>query len=174
MNKVFIAESLDGYIASANESLDWLYDVEGEGDNGYGNFLKGIDYIIMGRKTFDWLNALNKEELAEWPYKDKKTLVLTHSKSLQGRFSEENVSAFDNIQMLQDLEKDTWIVGGGELIRECLEKNIIDEMIISIAPILLGNGIPLFPKGRFNQKFELKSVKQYGQFVNLHLYKGKD
>ncbi|KXT59423.1 dihydrofolate reductase family protein [Lactococcus sp. DD01] len=113
MIKLFIGESLDGYIATLNESLDWLEEVEGEGDNGYGEFLQDIHYVVMGKKTFDWLSSLEAEALSEWPYKDKKTLVLTHSKTLRGRFSQEDVLAFDNIKMLQNLAEDIWIVGGG-------------------------------------------------------------
>ncbi|WP_455660468.1 dihydrofolate reductase family protein, partial [Pradoshia sp.] len=53
--KVFIATSLDGYITGENESLDWLFRVEGEGDNGYGEFYETVDTILMGRKTYDWI-----------------------------------------------------------------------------------------------------------------------
>ena len=70
--KFFIASTLDGYIATKEESLQWLFDVEGEGDNGYGTFYSGIDTIIMGKKTYDWLE---KEQAGQWPYSDKRPRI---------------------------------------------------------------------------------------------------
>ena len=169
MNKLFIGESLDGYIATLDDSLTWLESVTG--DTGYDAFLNEIDIIVMGKRTFEWLSALDKPTLAEWPYQDKQTLVLTHSSSLQGRFAHENIKVFDDISLLKKRDSPTWLVGGGELIRECLKEGVIDELFISIAPVLLGDGIPLFPKGEYRQDFILESVKQSGQFAQMHYIK---
>lgn len=169
MNKLFIGESLDGYIATLDDSLTWLESVTG--DTGYDAFLNEIDIIVMGKRTFEWLSALDKPTLAEWPYQDKQTLVLTHSSSLQGRFAHENIKVFDDISLLKKRDSPTWLVGGGELIRERLKEGVIDELFISIAPVLLGDGIPLFPKGEYRQDFILESVKQSGQFVQMHYIK---
>ena len=89
--KLFIASTLDGYIATKEESLQWLFDVEGEGDNGYGAFYSDIDTIIMGKKTYDWLE---KEQAGQWPYSDKTSYILTHQK----------ISSTDNIVFI-DKEK---------------------------------------------------------------------
>lgn len=169
MNKLFIGESLDGYIATLDESLTWLESVAG--DTGYDVFLTGIDTIVMGKKTFEWLSALDTDTLAEWPYQDKQTFVLTHKPSLQGRFAHENIKVFDDISLLKKRESQTWLVGGGELIRECLKQELIDELFIFIAPVLLGKGIPLFPMGDYRQNFVLESVQQSGQFVQMHYTK---
>src|SRR5690349_18953980 len=74
---LFIAVSLDGYIATEEDKLDWLFEVEGEGDNGISDFYKTIDTVIMGRKTFNWIN--NPAHIEEYPYADKKNYVLTRS-----------------------------------------------------------------------------------------------
>ena len=89
--KLFIASTLDGYIATKEESLQWLFDVEGEGDNGYGAFYSDIGTIIMGKKTYDWLE---KEQAGQWPYSDKTSYILTHQK----------ISSTDNIVFI-DKEK---------------------------------------------------------------------
>src|SRR5690625_7076730 len=73
---LFIASSLDGYIATNDESLEWLYRVEGEGDNGFSEFYNTVDTIIMGKKTYDWI--LN-QDLKEFPYKNKDCYVFTTS-----------------------------------------------------------------------------------------------
>lgn len=114
--KLFIASTLDGYIATKEESLQWLFDVEGEGDNGYDAFYSGIDTIIMGKKTYDWLE---KEQAGQWPYTDKTSYILTH----------QEISATDNIIFIDkekltelsvnfaDNDKNIWVVGGGEVIK---------------------------------------------------------
>lgn len=166
MNKLFIGESLDGYIATLDDSLAWLESIVG--DTGYDAFVKDIDTIVMGKRTFDWLSSLDTTTLAEWPYQDKNTLVLTHEQYLCGRFAHENIKVFDDINLLKKRENQTWLVGGGELIRECLKQGVVDELFISIAPVLLGDGIPLFPRGEYRQEFILESVQQSGQFVQMH------
>ena len=102
--KLFIASTLDGYIATKEESLQWLFDVEGEGDNGYGAFYSDIGTIIMGKKTYDWLE---KEQAGQWPYSDKTSYILTHQK----------ISSTDNIvfidkEKLTELSVNFAITGG--------------------------------------------------------------
>lgn len=72
----FIAESLDGYIATEDESLDWLFKVEGTGDNGYSEFIKTIDTVVMGRKTYDWVMDMEK---GEYPYEGFKSYIYSRS-----------------------------------------------------------------------------------------------
>jgi dihydrofolate reductase len=73
---LFIAQSLDGYIATKEDSLDWLFKVEGEGDNGYSEFYEEIDTIIMGKRTYDWI--MNYEK-GQFPYKNKNCYVFSRS-----------------------------------------------------------------------------------------------
>src|SRR5690625_3436037 len=73
---LFIASSLDGYIATKDESLEWLFNVDGEGDNGFSDFYKTIDTVVMGKKSYDWVM---KQDLEKFPYKDKECYVFTRS-----------------------------------------------------------------------------------------------
>ena len=144
--KLFIASTLDGYIATKEESLQWLFDVEGEGDNGYGAFYSDIGTIIMGKKTYDWLE---KEQAGQWPYSDKTSYILTHQKIS----STDNIVFIDKEKLTElsvnfaDTDKNIWVVGGGEVIKLFIENHWVDELQVTIAPVLLGDGISLFPSG---------------------------
>lgn len=164
----YIAASLDGYIAAADDSLDWLFNVEGEGDAGYAAYMENVDTIVMGRRTYDWVMA---QEEGNFPYSDQECYVFTSSR--KGRdnfvtFTDEDVTAFaDRLQ--KQPGKDIWVVGGSRLLHDFLQARLIDEFIISIAPTLIGKGIPLFQESGFQQEFTLQNVKRYGQFAQLHL-----
>lgn len=164
---LFIATSLDGYIAASDESLEWLFQVEGEGDNGYSEFNKTIDTVIMGKKTYDWVMEHDPEE---FPYPDKECYVFTRS-SLEDtdgvKFVQGDIPEF--IEQLKDTEgKNIWLVGGGQLLHSFLEKDLVDELIITVAPVVLGNGIPLFFEGDYELKLHLKNTRRFNQFVELH------
>lgn len=164
----FIAVSLDGFIATRDDSLDWLFKVEGEGDAGYAEYIENVDTVVMGRRTYDWVMA---QEDGKFPYTEQDCYVFTSSRTGQDNFvtfTDEDVASFVD-RMLQKPGKDIWVVGGSQLLHAFLQERLIDEFIISIAPTLIGSGIPLFQESGFEQEFTLKSVKQYGQFSQLHL-----
>jgi dihydrofolate reductase len=166
---LYIAASLDGYIATNEESLDWLFEVEGEGDNGYGEFIKNIDCIILGRRTYDWII---KEEKDNFPYKKEKCYVFTNKKE-QLKYAEvvnEDLKTF--ITRTRNEFKNIWIVGGGEIIRQYLELNEIDEFRITIAPVILGKGIKLFHEINKIIKLELIEINKRNQFAEL-IYRRK-
>jgi dihydrofolate reductase len=146
--KLFIASSLDGYIARADHSIDWLFM---DGDYGYAAFYESIDVIVMGRKTYALV-----EKMGSYPYGGKKTFVL--SKSRDGEEDENVVFTKDPIRkLIAQAEKGVWLVGGGEIIREFLQEDLIDEFIVSVHPILLGRGISLFPPNDREIGLELAS-----------------
>lgn len=167
---VFIATSLDGYIATEDDSLEWLFAVEGEGDNGYSEFYDSIDTIILGKRTYDWIM---EHEKGNFPYENKNCYVF--SRTTQGandhvEFVQGNIVEF--IDHLKNSEgKDIWIVGGGDLLTSFIKEDLIDEYIITIAPVIIGKGIPLFNKQDTEIDLELKSVRQFNQFVELHYVK---
>jgi len=167
---VFIATSLDGYIATENDSLDWLFKVEGEGDNGYSEFYSTIDTIILGRRTYDWIMNVEKDN---FPYQDKKCYVFTKSKYEphdQVEFVEGDIVKF--INTLKDTDGgDIWIVGGGNLLSHVIKENLVDEFIITVAPTIIGKGIPLFNKQDNEIELQLKSIRQFNQFAELHYVK---
>ncbi|MDR0299591.1 MAG: dihydrofolate reductase family protein [Streptococcaceae bacterium] len=167
--KLYIATTLDGYIADKNDELQWLFDVTGDGDNGYGEFLDTIDTVIMGKRTYDWLL---ENEPDEWGYSGKDCYVFTHQ-ALPDNDHVKFVHPENLPDFVRTLKGNIWNVGGGELIGLFLENQLIDEFQITIAPVLLGDGIPLFPKGNYSEKLELIETKTYGQFVELHYRKIK-
>ncbi len=164
---VFIATSLDGYIATKADSLEWLFNVEGEGDNGYSEFYETVDTVVMGKRTYDWLM---EQDLEEFPYKNKECYVFTrtyHEDTEDVKFVNEDVSEF--VEHLQSQDgKSIWIVGGGELLYYFIKEQLIDEFIITIAPTLLGKGIPLFKEGDYQLDLVLKGTRKFNQFVELH------
>lgn len=168
---LFIASSLDGYIATENNTLEWLFNVEGEGDNGYSEFYQKVDTILMGRKTYDWVI---ENVTGEFPYANKECYVFTRTSFANHenvKFINEDVIDFTN--KLQKKEgKNIWLVGGGELIYSFIKEKLIDELIITIAPVLIGRGIPLFKQGDFELNLSLIRTRNFNQFVELH-YKVK-
>lgn len=157
---LFIAASLDGYIARADEGIDWLSIVEREGeDYGYAAFFAGIDAVIAGRKTYELGLTFG-----EWPYPNKKTFVFTHRPLVTDRTDVQAVSG-DAAEVLQAIQgqglQNVWLVGGGAIVNAFLKHKLIDEYILSTIPIILGSGIPLFPPPAPEQQVELLTAKTF-------------
>ncbi|SFJ18876.1 dihydrofolate reductase family protein [Thermoflavimicrobium dichotomicum] len=165
---VFIAMSLDGYIARENGSIDWLLEnapTDPE-EYGYSDFYKTIDTVIMGKATYDQLPELSDS----FPYADKKCYVF--SRTASGR--DEHVE-FVNEEIGPFVEKlksqpgaHIWLVGGGELIEGFMEANVVDEFMIGVIPVLIGKGIPLFKKNNRETRLKLKKHFRFGDCVMLH------
>ncbi|HEY9847950.1 MAG TPA: dihydrofolate reductase family protein [Leptolyngbyaceae cyanobacterium] len=136
---LFIACSLDGYIARTNGDVDWLFT---DRDYGYSDFFAKIDTVLMGRRTYEQLLTFG-----EYPYQGTQGFVF--SKTPKSK-SDENVEFISNdvTNFIRNLKhengKDIWLVGGAELIRSCMQEDSIDEFVISLHPIILGEGILLF------------------------------
>jgi dihydrofolate reductase len=155
--RLFIASSLDGYIARTSGDVDWLFTDQ---DYGYTEFLAEVDTVIMGNKTYQQVLSFG-----EYPYKGKKSFVF--SKTLQGEtdnnveFVGGDLKSFINT-LRQSSDRDIWLVGGGETIHYFMKHRFVDELILSIHPIILGNGIPLIVKdASLETVLELKNVKSY-------------
>ena len=164
---VFIASSLDGYIATKEESLEWLFKVEGEGDNGFSAFYETVDTVVMGKRTYDWII---KHEFEEFPYTNKECYVFsrsTYEDNENVKFISGDINNFVNNLKNQD-GNNIWIVGGGELLHSLIQENVVDEFIITVAPTLIGSGIPLFKEGNHQVELSLKGTKTFNQFVELH------
>lgn len=144
---LYIAASLDGYIAEADGSIDFLTadtSPEVEAFDSYTQLLERIDTVILGRTTYDQL--VNELMPNEYPYEDKVSYIVTHHLAAGNErliFTDEQPEQL--IQRLKTEEgKDIWIVGGGQIIAPLVANNLIDEYVITTVPILLGKGIPLF------------------------------
>ncbi|MFD1928840.1 dihydrofolate reductase family protein [Sporosarcina siberiensis] len=163
---LFIAQSLDGYIATKEDSLDWLFKVEGEGDNGYSEFFETIDTILMGKRTYDWIM---EQEKGQFPYATKSSYVFSRSSVMDTKdvtFVNEDIVDFTN-NLRTEEGKDIWIVGGGDILHTFLKEKVVDELIITVAPIIIGEGIPLFKPDEYELDLSLKGIRTFNQFVEL-------
>jgi dihydrofolate reductase len=159
---VYIAASLDGYIARKDGSIDWLTGIEnppGE-DYGYAEFIKGIDAIVMGRNSFEKVLTF-----PEWPY-PKMVFVLSTKLNdipaeLKIRASIISGSPADVLNILSNKGYNNIYVDGGKTIQGFLQKDLIDDMIITRIPILIGNGIPLFGDLEKDLSFDQLSTNVY-------------
>ena len=158
---VYIASSLDGYIARENGDIDWLPEAP---ESSYDEFYKSIDTVILGKTTYDQVLTFGK-----YPYKDKKSFV----------FSRTCQNIDNNVELVSDVGKfvkdgfpgagkNVWLVGGAKIIGSFLKQDAIDEIIITKIPVILGNGISLFGDLESNIKLELIRTKKFGQLVDLH------
>lgn len=144
--KLYIATTIDGYIARNNGNFDWLtdYPITSESDYGYAEFYNAVGTVIMGGQTYHSILSMD----VEWAYKDKECYVITRNSMIKNphiKLLTDNI--IEKIEFLKEKsEKDIWLVGGGQIVSMLLNHNLLDEMIITTVPILLGNGIPLFPE----------------------------
>ncbi|MBP0904256.1 dihydrofolate reductase family protein [Mariniflexile gromovii] len=172
---LFIATSIDGYIAKPNDDLSFLKLVEKEGeDYGYSKFTSTIDTIIIGRKTFDYV----VKEIGASHYDNGKrdVFVITRTKKTSiGKIKFYTGNLTELVQKLKSEKgKNIYCDGGAEIINELLKNDLIDELIISVIPILLGNGTRLFIDGRPEQTLQFLSVKTFDTgLTQLHYKRNK-
>ncbi len=171
MKKViaYIAISVDGYIADETGSVSWLGGDGSDNQNfgSYPEFIETIDTVILGYSTYHQI--VNELSPNEWPYKGKKTYVLTHRKienTDEIIFTDENIEALISILKCEQ-GKNIWICGGANIIQQFHSKGLIDEYTLSIIPTILGTGIRLFDEVGKETTLKLKSTKIYNGIVDL-------
>ena len=153
---IFIAASLDGFIAREDNSLDWLenpHTAPGQ-DYGYQRFIESVGASLMGRNTFDVIR-----DLKDWSKNDLPTFVLSHRSLDLPEEKFKNVERIEGqpVEILENLKKrgfSSIYIDGGKVITEFIDHSLIDEMIITTIPVLLGKGIPLF--GHLNDEIRLQ------------------
>ncbi len=160
--------SLDGFIAGPDDDLSFLSLVEEENeDYGYNEFIKTVDTVIMGRKTYDKINSM----VNEFPHKDKEVIIISATqKKENGKISFYNG---DLTELASDLKRkkggNIFIDGGADVVNGLLMNNMIDEYYISVIPVLLGEGVRLFKEGRPESGLILVSSKSFRKgLVQLH------
>ena len=159
-NKVFIATSLDGYIADKNGGIDWLdtFPEINEIDTGYTAFTDDIDALVMGRSTFEKVLSFG----IEWPY-HKPVFVLSNALSqipeeLTGKVHLVKGSLQTILAQIHEAGYFQLYIDGGAVIQNFLKEDLIDEMTITIIPVLLGEGISLFGELSKPLNFECKKT----------------
>lgn len=165
--KLYIACSLDGKIARHNGAIDWLPDPS-EQDYGYKDFYDGLDSIVMGYKTYEVCRGFG-----EWVYPDKKTYVFSRSADREV-VPEAQLVTDDPAAFVTDLKaqsgRDIWIVGGGQIISLLHDERLIDQYIVAIIPVILGEGLELFPAIRKQVNLSLEKHLIYPNGVALFYY----
>jgi dihydrofolate reductase len=158
---VHIAASADGYIARANGDLEWLTSRPApEGFYGMNAFIRTIDTKVLGRKTYEESLRLG----AKFEDKDR-TVVFSHQAPPPGtprnvEFVSDAISAFASRLRAQP-GKDIWLMGGGEIIGAFLDAHEIDEFVISVVPVFIGDGIPLIARRHRHVALELVSTDRF-------------
>ena len=160
---LYTAASLDNFIARPDGDVNWLhspeYLIENE-DYGYSELYQSIDTTLMGNKTYQFILDLD----VPFPYPDKSNFVFSQSENHQDTEYVKFVTG-DIIKFVKNLKddngKDIWLIGGGQINTLMLNNDLIDEIILTLVPIILGKGIPLFPGNAKDVKFDLESSKPY-------------
>lgn len=170
----FIATSLDGYIAKPNNDLSFLKLVEKEGeDYGYTDFTATIDTLIVGRKTYDYV----LKEIGASHYDNGERNVYVITRTERPSVGKTTFYTGNLTELLRQLKsengKNIYCDGGAEIINELLKNDLIDEFIISVVPVLLGNGTRLFKDGRPEQELELVNTKTFDTGLTQLYYRRK-
>ncbi len=156
---VYIAMSVDGFVAKLNDDLSFLSIVEKEGeDYGYADFISTVDTVIIGRKTYDWVTRQ-----FDFPHADKTTYVITRTPRPNVGKTVFYTGDLKELVVKLKGEKGQTIFcdGGAEIVNELLRYHLIDELIISVIPILVGGGTRLFKDARPEQQLKLICAKKF-------------
>lgn len=165
---VFIATSVDAYIADKNGGVDWLHtagdpnaDMGNNADMGFARYLSSVDCMVMGRKCMDMIASMNLTP-EQWPYGSIKVVVLSHTlkqppKSLKDKVEMYGGDITDLVAQLEQQGFNHAYIDGGATITSFLNQKLINEITITQAPVLLGQGIPLL--GRLDNKPEMAVVE---------------
>jgi len=175
----YTATTVDGFIADADNSLDWLFEVPrngGSGAEGFKAFFAAVGAMAMGATTYEWVYAHERlderpEKWAEW-YGSTPTWVFTHRElaTVPGadiRFVEGDVAPV-HAEMVDAADgRNVWLVGGGELVGSFADAGLLDEILLGMQPVFLGAGAPLLPRRLTSKRIRLESARQDGQQVLL-------
>ena len=174
-NSVFIAISLDGYIADKNGGIDWLHSIPNpkNDDMGYVEFTNDIDALVMGRTTFETVCGFD----VDWPY-DKPVFVLSNKlkeipESHKGKAFLVKGTLTEILDQIYEKGLNKLYIDGGTTIQNFLKEDLIDEMVLTTIPILLGGGSSLFTELPNELKFELIGTKTYLNQITQSHYKRK-
>jgi dihydrofolate reductase len=156
--------TLDGYLADKKHNLEWLHESGSIEETSFESFYQSMNITVMGRKTFNEIYKLGNPSQF---YPKTENYVFTHDKNI-------SVDGFkmiegDVVSFVKNIDKSTnvWIVGGNTILAPLIDHDIVDVLIVQIAPVLLGEGIPLFTQNESLRRYHLKEVNKYGQFAEL-------
>lgn len=173
----YTATSIDGFIADQDNSLEWLFQVEGSsGEDAdkvdrFDSFFAGVGAMAMGATTYEWILEHVPEKWQEYygttpcwvfTHRDLQPIPGAHLSFVQGDVAAPHARMLDAAQ-----GKNIWLVGGGELVGQFDDRGLLDEILLSVAPVLLGAGAPLLPRRLLSSRLTLVSVEPDERFVHL-------
>lgn len=172
MTKVilYIAVSLDGYIADRDDSVDWIngQDESVEPEDTFSPFFESVDTVIMGKRTYDQI--VTELSPDQWPYTGATSYVLTHNceSADTGHICFCNTAVDRLVENLKHKPgKNIWICGGAQIARQLIEKDMIDIYHLAVIPVILGGGIRLFDSAGPKINLTLDKTKEYNGIIEL-------
>jgi len=166
----YTATSLDGFIATEDDSLEWLFPLGDVNDTSYPDFIKDVGALAMGSTTYEWMLRHADEVIEEvgsaWPYTQPAWIFTSRQLPvIQGaniQFVQGDVRPVHAEMCKAAGEKNIWVVGGGDLAGQFFDAGLLDEIIVQVGSVTLGKGKPLFPRRVTNPPLRLVSVRQIG------------
>jgi dihydrofolate reductase len=173
----YTATTLDGFVADADGSLDWLLQIDDDPDpGGFADFFARVGAMAMGATTYEWVVAHedlvgSPEKWRQW-YGDTPCWVLTHRDlpAITGAaltFARGDVAPVHAAMAAAAGQRTLWIVGGGDLAGQFADAGLLDEIVADVAPVTLGGGAPLLPRRLTSERLELLGVEHRGRFARL-------
>lgn len=173
----YVASSLDGFIADADQRIDWL-DASGDPETGiYEEFIAAVGALAMGSGTYEWVAAYLERAAASgdeaaWPYEDPCWVFssrddLPRIAGAEVRFVRGDVRPVHRDMVAAANGRNVWVVGGGDLVGQFHDAGLLDELIVHVAPATLGAGFPLLPRRIDPPSLRLTAVRRTGQFAEL-------
>ncbi|MFI7602875.1 dihydrofolate reductase family protein [Actinoplanes sp. NPDC049681] len=172
----YTATSIDGFTADLDNSLDWLFEVDEGTDNPFGAFFSNVGAFAMGATTYEWVlkndNVVEEPENWHEMYGDVPCWVFTHRElplvpDANIFMVSGDVRRVHQAMTVAAQGRNVWLAGGGDLVAEFADAGLLDEVILAVAPAILGSGTPLLPRRLSARQLALTNVAQMGQFAYL-------
>ena len=169
----YTASSLDGFIATSDDSLEWLFPLGEIAETSYPTFIREVGALTMGSATYEWMlqHVVGRSE--PWPYTQptwvfsSRELPPVHGSDI--RFVRGDVRPVHEQMVRASGGKNVWIVGGGELAGQFYDRGLLDELVVQVGSVTLGAGKPLLPRAITSPPLRLRSVRAVGTgFAELH------
>lgn len=167
----FTSSSLDGFIATEDDSLDWLFPLGDINDTAYTTFIAGVGALVMGSATYEWIlrhgDEVERETGSRWPYTQPAWVFTSRTVPVPAGADVRFVSG-DVRPVHADMAKaangrNVWIVGGGDLAGQFYDAGLLDDLLISVGSVTLGRGKPLLPRRIVSPALRLTKVRQVGE-----------
>lgn len=166
----YTAASLDGFIATADDSLEWLFPLGDINETSYPQFIEGVGALAMGSATYEWMLRHvikpGSDAPGEWPYTQPawvfSTRELPEIPGADIRFVKGDVRPVHDQMRAAANGRNVWLVGGGELVGQFYDAGLLDEIIVQVSSVTLGSGKPLLPRAITSPPLKLVSVQRFG------------